>query len=255
MEHGGSVDVTSDWFYEDRVVEVLVAYLRDAGWTIGRVPSATLKEQGVDVTATQGEETLLVEAKGYPSRYYRDESRRHEQKRTDPNNQAQQWFSHALLKALRLQWKHPSARVAMAFPDFPRYQQLFRETAGALAQLSITVYFVEQDGTIQVGDCMVESPSRHEATVARPLPTKANGVQGKYARLADHFEHCADTSVHLSFSEIDTIIGELPASARIHRPWWANHASNPQAVWMRHGFVVSEVSLQTGQVWFARRSV
>ena len=65
-----------------------------------------------------------MKAKGFPSTVYRDPRRAHERP-TNPTNQAQQWYSHALLKAMRLQAKHPEALVAMAFPDFPRYRALF----------------------------------------------------------------------------------------------------------------------------------
>jgi hypothetical protein len=50
---------------------------------------------------------LLVEAKGYPSKNYRDPRRSGEVKPTNPTNQAQQWYSHALLKVVRLQTKNP----------------------------------------------------------------------------------------------------------------------------------------------------
>jgi hypothetical protein len=142
-------DVVSDWFYEGRVVEALVAHLRREGWAIGYVPAAESKERGVDVTAERAGELLLIEAKGYPSTFYRDAARRGEKKPTNPTNQAQQWYSHALLKALRLQTKHPRATVAMAFPSFPRYRTLYAETAPRLRLLSVPVFFVHESGTVE----------------------------------------------------------------------------------------------------------
>lgn len=254
MEQHGTEDVTTDWFYEDQVVNFLVSHLRDQGWIIGRVPSATLKEQGVDVTATRGEETLLVEAKGYPSRFYRDESRRHEQKRTDPNNQAQQWYSHALLKAVRLKSKHPSAQVAMAFPDFRRYRQLFVETAPGLEKLGIIVFIVRADGIVETAD---KFKSDHPSPVATPAKTydsksPASSVKGKYADLSSFFRDSNEAELVVTFSELDRVTGGLPKSARSYRVWWANHAANSQAVWMRHGYSVLEVSFSSQHVVFTR---
>src|SRR4051794_38629821 len=118
------MDVTTDWFWEGNVVEALALDLTRRGWSIISKANTHSKERGVDIHAVKEGRTLLIEAKGYPSQEYRDPRRSGEQKRTNPTNQAQQWYSHALLKALRLQTKHPDARVALAFPDFPRYRSL-----------------------------------------------------------------------------------------------------------------------------------
>ena len=91
---------------------------------------------------------MLVEAKGYPSTSYRDPRRTGEHKPTNPTNQAQQWYSHALLKVLRPQTAYPEAKVALAFPDFPRYQTLFDETRLGLAKLGLAVLMVSESGQL-----------------------------------------------------------------------------------------------------------
>jgi hypothetical protein len=97
------MDVTTDWFWEGNVVDALALHLIRKGWLIKSKADTHSKERGVDIHATRKDQTLLVEAKGYPSKEYRDPRRSGEQKRTNPTNQAQQWYSHALLKVLRLQ--------------------------------------------------------------------------------------------------------------------------------------------------------
>ena len=82
---------------------------------------------------------------------YRDPRRADEQKRTNPTNQAQHWYSHALLKALRLQTAYPQAKVALAFPDFPRYRTLFDETKLSLAKLGIAVLLVNAALAVAIG--------------------------------------------------------------------------------------------------------
>jgi hypothetical protein len=79
-----AMDVTSYWYWEGNVVETVAGYLARQGWRI------------------LNRADLLVEAKGYPSKQYCDPRRAGEQKPANPTNQAQQWYSHVLLKALRL---------------------------------------------------------------------------------------------------------------------------------------------------------
>lgn len=143
------MDATADWFWEGNVVEALVRYLRSEGWVIVSKANTHSKERGVDIHASRGTTTLLVEAKGYPSKDYRDPRRAAEQKRTNPVNQAQQWYSHALLKVLRLQSKHPDAKVALAFPDFSRYRALFQETRVGLEKLGVAFLLVKEDGDVE----------------------------------------------------------------------------------------------------------
>lgn len=106
------------------------------------------KERGVDIQARRDGQTLLLEAKGYPSKNYRDPRRAGEVKATSPTNQAQQWYSHALLKVMRLQTKYPEAVVALGLPEFPRYRVLFEETRGDLARLGVALLTVHADGTV-----------------------------------------------------------------------------------------------------------
>lgn len=143
------MDVTADWFWEGNVVETLARFLANEGWKIVSKADTHSKERGVDIHATREDATLLVEAKGYPSVGYRDPRRADQTKRTNPSSQAQQWYSHALLKALRLQTKFPDAIVALAFPDFPRYQALFEETRMGLLKLDVALFTVRKNGEIQ----------------------------------------------------------------------------------------------------------
>lgn len=142
------MDVTEDWYWEGNVVEVIAQFLEQHGWMIIGKADTRSKERGVDIQASKEGRTLLVEAKGYPSKCFRDPRRAGELKPTNPINQAQQWYSHALLKVMRLQTKHPEAVVALGFPDFPRYRALFEETQCGLAKLGLAMLTVRADGTV-----------------------------------------------------------------------------------------------------------
>lgn len=140
------MDVTVDWYWEGNVVDAVARGLEARQWKIEGKANTRSKERGPDLRASKAGAVLLVEVKGYPSKSYRDPRRAEERKPTNPTNQAQQWYSHALLKVLRLQTAFPTAKVALAFPDFPRYQALFDETKVGLAKLGLAVLIVNASG-------------------------------------------------------------------------------------------------------------
>jgi hypothetical protein len=143
------MDATTDWFWEGNVVETLARHLTSDGWTIVSKANTHSRERGLDIHATRGASNLMVEAKGYPSESYRDPSRAGEKKRASPTLQAQHWYSHALLKALRVQTEYPGAVVAVALPDFPRYRTLYQETRIGLEKLGIKLLAVKEDGSVE----------------------------------------------------------------------------------------------------------
>ncbi len=143
------LDVTIDWFWEGNIVHAVAHSLVAKGWKIESRADTQSRQRGVDLQASCEGRVLIVEAKGYPSKAYRDPRRASEQKPTNPISQAQQWYSHALLKALRLQTAHPQAKIALAFPDFPRYRTLFGETRLGLEKLGIAVLLVNEAGEVE----------------------------------------------------------------------------------------------------------
>lgn len=142
------VDIPADWFWEGNVTDVLAVQLKELGWIIKSQADAGIKQRGLDLHAERNGIDLVIEVKGYPSTTYRDPRRSTEKKPTNPTNQAQQWYSHALLKALRLKNSHPRSLVAMAFPDFPRYRALFDETKTSLQKIGVGVFFVGEGGAL-----------------------------------------------------------------------------------------------------------
>ena len=51
-------------------------------------------------------------------------------------------------------------------------------------------------------------------------------VRGKYQRLYAYLSGLQTQEWRASFREIESALGfDLPASARLHRPWWANQRS------------------------------
>jgi hypothetical protein len=78
----------------------------------------------------------------------------------------------------------------------------------------------------------------------------------RYDPLRTYLAERSEPMVHLSFAEIERIIGgPLPASAHRHRPWWANERSGSHvhaSAWMGAGRRTANVDLNGGTVDFAR---
>ncbi|GAA1644532.1 hypothetical protein ACFQY4_11420 [Catellatospora bangladeshensis] len=150
--HGPSAPVDHDGHdhTEAAVQAHVVTHLARDGWLIRRVTDTESREQGFDVLAEKAGRTLVVEAKGYPSRSYTDPRRAGETKPTSQATQARHWYSGALLKAVLTRDEHPAYEIAIALPDMPTYRSLHRRTAASLSLLQVGVLFVAPDGTVSV---------------------------------------------------------------------------------------------------------
>ena len=83
-------------------------------------------------------------------------------------------------------------------------------------------------------------------------------ARGKYQRLYTHLCGLATREWRATFSEIESIIGfGLPASARLHRPWWSNQSGangHSQAVaWGAAGWETAEVDMEAETLLLRRR--
>ncbi len=85
---------------------------------------------------------------------------------------------------------------------------------------------------------------------------RMSGGSSRYDPLKRYLAGRSEPVVHLSFAEIErTIGGPLPASARRHRPWWANERSGSHvhaSAWMGAGRRTANVDLNVGTVDFVR---
>ena len=87
---------------------------------------------------------------------------------------------------------------------------------------------------------------------SRKMPSR-----GKYLKLHDHLCSLETQEWRTSFREIESIIGfVLPASARRHRPWWANQrkgAGHSHALaWVTAGWETAEVDMVEETLVFRR---
>jgi hypothetical protein len=79
----------------------------------------------------------------------------------------------------------------------------------------------------------------------------------KYDNFRDYLERLPAREVTLTFASIDDVVpGGLPASAYLHRAWWANAigGEHVQALsWLEAGRTVVEVNLHARSVRFSAR--
>lgn len=77
---------------------------------------------------------------------------------------------------------------------------------------------------------------------------------GKYDPLRDYLAGRLADEVKMSFADIEELVGLLPASARIHRAWWANDPKSEARAWRAAGWHVRSVGQAAERVIFARSS-
>ena len=73
----------------------------------------------------------------------------------------------------------------------------------------------------------------------------------KYDPLRDYLAGLDQTSVTMSFERVEELVGPLPASARNHRPSWANDSKVEAQAWRAAGWHVDTVDLRNERVVFA----
>jgi Holliday junction resolvase-like predicted endonuclease len=144
----GPSSSTADWHTEAQVQAMLVEYLVHDGWQIVSQADTARRERGIDIVAARKADTVAIEVKGFPGRGYADPRRKGERKRAQPSTQAKGWYGRAVLAAMLTRTRMPQARSVIALPDFPRYRDLFRETAEWLQRCSIELWWVSKDGDV-----------------------------------------------------------------------------------------------------------
>jgi hypothetical protein len=78
---------------------------------------------------------------------------------------------------------------------------------------------------------------------------------GKYDPLFDYLCRASDGRLEMTFSEIEQLVGPLPASASVYPMWWANEADGGRHVqaraWLNAGREVESVDRATQRVVFS----
>lgn len=142
--------------------------------------------------------------------------------------------------------------------ELDRYERELREAGKTRNTVTSYVQPVERFLNWLIG-------SRPTGAVTTPLwqlpPNQATqagskGRRSRYDGLRDYLSRRTQRVVHLSFVEIEQIIGgSLPASAKQYPAWWSNHepGTNVQArSWLDVGRRTASVDLKGATVDFVR---
>lgn len=82
--------------------------------------------------------------------------------------------------------------------------------------------------------------------------------RGKYAPLYHHLRAQQGDRLELTFAELERVLGfQLPDSARIYRPWWANQAKSGHSqamAWGAAGWKTAAVDLEGETLRFEREA-
>ena len=127
-----------------------MSHLTGRGWTIEAIADTATGETGADVRATRSDQVLLVEVKGYPSKFYERGPKAGQLKRTKPPTQARHWFGEALLTALVRQSDDRAFQVAIAFPEFDAYTKLLGRIGQSISKLGLMVLIIIESGRVDV---------------------------------------------------------------------------------------------------------
>ncbi len=79
-------------------------------------------------------------------------------------------------------------------------------------------------------------------------------MTSRYEALATHLRASPGARLEMTFSEVATLVGNLPASASEHRAWWSNTDSHTHARngWLAAGWETSKVDMAAHRLTFVR---
>ena len=92
------------------------------------------------------------------------------------------------------------------------------------------------------------------APISFKLPNRHRFAVTKYSNLGDYLRHQKNSSIPLTFAEVERITGhKLPRSAR-YPAWWSNNPSNNvmTKVWLGAGFKTEQVDIERKKLVFRR---
>lgn len=139
----------SEWFWEGNIQSAMVKRLAADNWAIVAVANTATREHGVDIIARKSGKRVLVEVKGYPSKYYVRGERKGQIKKTPASLQARVWFADLLMSGMLNTGDEPEAVVVLCMPDVPTYRSLEARTADSLDALGFARVWISENGDVE----------------------------------------------------------------------------------------------------------
>lgn len=131
-------NASKPWFWEGNIQAEVSKYLEKRGYIIDRCADTEKKEKGPDIAAHKGNEGLWITVKGFPE----------DTGKTRATNQAAHWFKEAIFDLLVWRGRDKTIRIAVALPDFQRYQSLSEKIAWLQPFLNFTFIWVKDSGYV-----------------------------------------------------------------------------------------------------------
>lgn len=150
--------------------------------------------------------------------------------------------------------------------ELNRYEEMLRSAGKARNTINTYVQHPERFINWLEGRYRPAQPGQSREPALTPSDGSRGGpgtadksmsrASSRYDPLRSYLAGRSEPVIHLSFAEIERIIGgRLPDSARRHRPWWANERSGSHvhaSAWMAVGRRTANVDLSAGKVDFTR---
>jgi hypothetical protein len=115
-------------------------------------------------------------------------------------------------------------------------------------------YVTRARPSVEIGDRTGRDPAfLNQVRDQSSDPTRS---RSSYEPLRAYLASRTEPVVHMTFAQVESVLGRaLPASARKHRPWWANERAGTHVharAWLDAGRKAMRVDINAGTVDFVR---
>lgn len=149
-----SYDHKADWYYEGNISRTLINHFIKMGFTVLKDNSDNIKERGVDIITKDSTSYIIIEVKGYPTRFHTKGNDKGKPKVTKPEHQAKHWFNEVIMTTLLNYNKFrdkPNLKLAIGLPKFETYEKLVENIEGYFSDndIDFQVFFVDENAKVQ----------------------------------------------------------------------------------------------------------
>ena len=149
-----SYDHKVDWYYEGNISRTLVNHFIEMGFIVLKDNSDNIKERGVDIIIRDSTSYIIMEVKGYPTRFHTKGLNKGKPKVTKPELQAKHWFNEVIMTSLFNYNKFkdvPNLKLAIGLPKFETYEKLLKNIEDYFSdnKLEFKVFLVDENSIVQ----------------------------------------------------------------------------------------------------------
>jgi len=155
-----------EWFWEGNISAKIVSQLKEKGCIVNSVVDTESRDSGIDIFANKNSCCIIVEVKGYPSKFYQRGDKKGHIKSTSPSTQARHWYAEVLLTAILRKAKFPEAKIFIGLPNFTVYKRLIDRTKNIINSLGINFFIVNESSSIEGLENVVKHPNKWLKTIA-----------------------------------------------------------------------------------------